>query len=74
MSNNNISVAKWLGIMVLLMIPLVNLIMLFVWAFGRDSRPVLKNYARANLILLGIGIIIVAALLASGVALLPQSA
>ncbi|QOS82712.1 hypothetical protein JNUCC31_29435 [Paenibacillus sp. JNUCC31] len=41
----------------LMMIPLVNIIMLFVWAFG-DSNPSKANYAKAALLWAAIGIVI----------------
>ncbi|PQP81471.1 hypothetical protein C0Q44_22850 [Paenibacillus sp. PCH8] len=41
----------------LMMIPIVNIIMLFVWAFG-DSNPSKANYAKAALLWAAIGIVI----------------
>ncbi|NEU59447.1 hypothetical protein DC345_05675 [Paenibacillus taichungensis] len=41
----------------LMMIPLVNIIMLFVWAFG-DSNPSKANYAKASLLWAAIGIVV----------------
>ncbi|MCZ1268554.1 hypothetical protein CS562_06715 [Paenibacillus sp. LK1] len=41
----------------LMMIPLVNIIMLFVWAFG-DSNPSKANYAKAALLWAAIGIVV----------------
>jgi xanthine/uracil permease len=39
-------------------IPLVNLIMYFVWAFGSDTHPSKKNWAKASLIWLAIAIVL----------------
>ncbi|MBS4195648.1 hypothetical protein [Lederbergia citri] len=44
----DLSVLEWFGILILLAIPLVNIIMLLVWAFGADNLK--KNFARANLL------------------------
>ena len=44
------SVKNWMLTMLLLAIPLVNIIMLFVWAFGRASNPNKANYAKASLL------------------------
>ena len=52
-----VSLGTWIGIILLGMVPCVNLIMLFVWAFseGKKSR---QNYARAALIVTGIVIVL----------------
>lgn len=46
-----IGVWGWIGIFILLSIPLVNLILLLVWSFGGANRQVLQSFARATLIL-----------------------
>ncbi|MDD3404344.1 MAG: hypothetical protein PHQ72_13500 [Hespellia sp.] len=49
----------WLVTLLLLMIPCVNIIMMFVWAFGDKTGNLnRKNYAKAMLILLGILLVI----------------
>ena len=56
-----ISIGDWIITLIILWIPLVNLIMLFVWAFG-SSTPVSKaNFAKAQLIFMLIGFILVIA-------------
>lgn len=56
-----ISFLNWLGTMLLPYIPFVGsltyIVMLFVWAFGKDSNPTKKNWARAKLIVTAIGIV-----------------
>lgn len=52
------SVKNWMLTLFLAAIPLVNIIMLFVWAFGRASNPNKANYAKASLIWTAIGIVI----------------
>jgi succinate dehydrogenase/fumarate reductase cytochrome b subunit len=47
------SVKSWVGTLLLLCIPLVNLILLFVWAFGDGANSNKKNYAKASLIIVG---------------------
>lgn len=57
-NNNVVSVGEWIVTFILLAIPFINLVLLFVWGFS-DSTPLSKkNYARATLILIGIGILI----------------
>ena len=46
------SVVDWIVTFLLMCIPLVGIIMLFVWAFGGDTRPSRKTWAQATLILL----------------------
>lgn len=48
-----------------MMIPLVNLIMLFVWAFG-GSNPSKANFAKASLMWALIGIVFYILLIALG--------
>ena len=53
-SNAPISIGQWMIVKLLMLIPLVNVIMLFVWAFD-DSTPSSKaNWAKASLIWIGI--------------------
>lgn len=44
------SLGEWVVTIILQMIPCVNIIMLFVWAFG-NCNPSKKNFARAYLII-----------------------
>lgn len=63
-----LSIGGYLIMMIVSVIPLVNLIMLFVWGFG-NSNLNRKNYARAQLIVLAVcvvlGVIFGASLFAS---------
>lgn len=53
-TSKDMSVGDWLITMLILIIPIVNLVMLFIWGFGSpDPR---RNYARASLIWMAIGI------------------
>ncbi|MCP3774091.1 hypothetical protein NLX71_12335 [Paenibacillus sp. MZ04-78.2] len=51
-----LTVKDWLITMLIMIIPLVNLIMLFVWAFGGGENPSKSNYAKATLIWMVIGV------------------
>ncbi|MCC8153381.1 MAG: hypothetical protein LIP01_03690 [Tannerellaceae bacterium] len=46
-----VSVGNWILTMVILCIPIVNIIMLFVWAFGHNTPVGKSNYVKAMLIL-----------------------
>jgi Trk-type K+ transport system membrane component len=45
------SVGKWIGTYLLLMIPLVNLIFVLIWAFSSEENPNRKNWAIAMIII-----------------------
>lgn len=54
-----ISIKEWVITIIITAIPLVGIIMLFVWAFGGgDVNPNKKNYAIAALIVAAIFIIL----------------
>lgn len=52
-----LSVGQYIGILLLMIIPVVNLLFLLIWAFGSTNRN-RKNFARAALIMAIIGIAI----------------
>lgn len=52
------SVGEWILVMLITAIPCVNIIMLFVWAFGNGTKKSKTNWARATLILALIGAVI----------------
>ena len=45
-----ISIGNWIISLILTMIPIVNIIMLFVWAFSNGTNPTKANWAKAALI------------------------
>lgn len=51
---NYISVGSWVLMRVLLVIPVVNLVMLVVWAIDRENET-RRNFALASFILMAIG-------------------
>lgn len=46
-----VSVKEWLITNLILMIPLVNIVMMLVWAFSSNTNPNKANYFKAALIL-----------------------
>jgi len=52
------SVKDWLITLIITAIPLVGIIMLFVWAFGSDTHPSKQNWAKAGLIMAAIVIVL----------------
>jgi uncharacterized membrane protein YqjE len=59
-SNSNLvmSIGDWIITLLIMCIPLVNLIMILVWAFSGNSNPNRANFCKANLILMAIGVIL----------------
>ena len=53
-----VSVKEWLITNLILMIPLVNIVMMLVWAFGSNTNPNKANYFKAALILFAIVMVI----------------
>lgn len=58
--DEHVSVGGWIGRWLVMCIPIVNIIMLFVWAFGGSRKYSLKTWARARLLL---ALIVIIALL-----------
>jgi len=62
MENENdyrpLTLADWMLTLFITFIPLVNIIMLFVWAFGNNTHPSKANWAKANLLWFLIGIVL----------------
>ena len=53
-----ISIGEWMVTLLLTYLPLVNIVMLFVWAFGSGTNPTKANWAKASLIWMLIGVVI----------------
>jgi uncharacterized membrane protein YvbJ len=51
-----LSVKNYLGILFLMLIPVVNIILLFVWAFSDSTNINKSNFAKAYLIFILIGV------------------
>lgn len=53
-----VTVGEWFITMLLMIIPLVNIIILFVWAFGSNIKMSKSNWAKAQLIWMAIVFVI----------------
>ncbi len=49
-----VSLGEWVVIILILMLPIINLVMLFIWAIDKQGNPNRRNFARAYLIYIGI--------------------
>ena len=52
------SVKDWLITLIITAIPIIGIIMLFVWAFGSGTHPSKQNWAKAALIMAVIVIVL----------------
>jgi len=55
---NVVTFGEWLLTIFLMWIPLVNFILLIVWAFGSNTKPSKANWAKATLLLMIIGTVL----------------
>ena len=46
-----VSIKEWIIIFILSALPIVNIVMLFVWAFGGNANKSVENWAKASLLL-----------------------
>lgn len=52
------SVKDWIITLILLAIPIANIIMLFLWAFSDDTNKTKQNFAKAQLLVMLIIIVV----------------
>ena len=50
-----VTFGEWMLTMLLMCIPLVNLVLLFVWGFGSNTKYSKANWAKASLLWMAIG-------------------
>jgi glycopeptide antibiotics resistance protein len=53
-----VRVSDWVLTILVFAIPIVNLVMMFVWAFGGGTNPSKANFAKASLIWVLIGTVL----------------
>jgi uncharacterized membrane protein YdbT with pleckstrin-like domain len=53
-----VSIGDWIVTLLIMIIPLLNIIMLFVWAFGGGTAESKSNWAKAMLIFMLIGFVL----------------
>lgn len=53
-----ITMGEWLITMLIMLIPCVNIIMVFVWAFSRKEKKSKSNYFKAYLIYMAVVIVL----------------
>ncbi len=53
-SDSEVSLKDWIISILIMGIPVVGIVMLFVWAFGKNENKSKANWAKANLIWLAV--------------------
>ncbi|WKY46497.1 zinc ribbon domain-containing protein [Eubacteriaceae bacterium ES3] len=53
-----LSLGEWMLTLLLLIIPIVNLVMLIIWSADSGTNPSKRHFAQAQLIFMGIGIVL----------------
>jgi heme/copper-type cytochrome/quinol oxidase subunit 2 len=54
-----VSILDWILTFLIMVLPIVNIVMLFVWAFGGNAPESKANWAKARLLMCLIGVILV---------------
>lgn len=62
-----VTTKEWIITMLILLIPVVNIVMTFIWAFGSNTKPSKANYFKASIIFWLIGIVLFLILMFSGI-------
>lgn len=53
-----VSVGEWIVSMLLMLVPCLNIIMMFVWAFGKGEKKSKSNFFKASLIYMGVVLVL----------------
>lgn len=53
-----VSLGDWVLTLFILFIPIVNIVMLFVWGFSAGTPPSKRNFCRAQLIWMLVGLVL----------------
>ena len=48
--SEQVSVSEWIVTIIITLIPIVNVVMYLVWAFGNSAKPSKANWAKAAII------------------------
>lgn len=71
-NNSPMTVGRWMITLIVLMIPIVNIVMMLVWAFG-SGNECRSNYSKALLIFILISVAVVILLAVLGVPMAPPA-
>jgi len=57
-NNSVIGLGEWIMAIIITVIPILNLIMLFYWSFSKSTNPTKANWAKANLVVYAVVILL----------------
>ena len=57
-SDAPLGVGQYIGMFLLMCVPILNIVLLFMWSFGKAVNINKRNFARASLVLAAIGLIL----------------
>ncbi len=57
--NEPVTIKEWIIVFIITAIPLVNIVMLFVWAFGGNANKSIESWAKASLLMFLFTIVLV---------------
>jgi len=57
-NNDPVSVSEWIMTTLIMAIPLVNIVMPFVWAFGSGTKTSKANFFKAQMVMVLIGLVL----------------
>lgn len=57
-SPETVGMGEWILADLLMLVPVVNIILLFIWSFGSGYKPSKKNWARAQLIMAAVSVVV----------------
>ncbi len=58
MDNEHVTLGEWIVTMLLMIVPFVNIVLLFIWAFGSNTKISKSNWAKATLIMMAVGFVL----------------
>lgn len=53
-----VSIGEWVIAFLIMMVPCVNIVMMFVWAFSKNEKKSKSNYFKVQLIIVGIMLVL----------------
>jgi len=56
--NAVMSVLEWFGTLIVLIVPILGIVLYFIWAFGSGGNSNRRNYCRAALIMMAISLVL----------------
>ncbi len=56
--DEQVTIGEWIITYLLMMIPIVNIVLIFIWAFGSGTKTSKANWAKATLIFMAVSVVL----------------